>query len=70
MIKTTMFENIGFGKFAKDIITITELFTESNDFEGCYVSINGEMVSASISTREAIEDALDAETAEWILRRK
>ena len=33
MKKTTSFENIGWGKFAKAKITIEEFYTPSNDFD-------------------------------------
>ena len=55
----TCFERIGFSNNADDIIAVCEEFSESNDFIGCYVSINGFDVSASMSVREALEDAVD-----------
>lgn len=68
MKKTTIFENIGFGKYGDAEIRIEEDFSPSNDFEGCYIEVNGVSVTCSDSTRGAIEQALDPETAEWIVK--
>lgn len=68
MIKTTIFKNIGFGKYAKDEIKIIEQYTESNDYEGTYIEINDKLTASSIATIDAIKQALDEETANWILK--
>lgn len=68
MIKTITFKKIGFGKHANDEIKIIEQYTESNDYEGTYIEINGELKKSSIATIDAIKQALDEETAEWILK--
>lgn len=68
MIKTTIFKKIGFGKYANGEIAIIEQFSDSNDYEGTYIEINGELKKSSIATIDAIKQALDEETAEWILK--
>lgn len=39
MKKTTSFENIGWGKFAKAKTTIEEFYTPSNDFDCTHISV-------------------------------
>lgn len=69
MIKTTTFKNIGFGKYAEDEISIIEQFSDSNDYEGTYIEINGKLTASSIATIDAIRQALAEETAEWIIKK-
>lgn len=68
MIKTTTYEQLGFGAHAEDRIEIKEQFTPSNDFVEAHIYINGKQAASSFSTAEAIRMALDGETAEWIIR--
>ena len=69
MIKTTAFENIGFGKFAKSRIEIIEEYTSSNDYECTTVIVDGMAHRPTNSTRDALAWALDEETASWIARK-
>lgn len=73
MKKTTIFENIGWGKFANAKITIEEFYTPSNDFDFFYISVEtGEMKLYEItgdSLYEMLLAATDEETTDWIMER-
>lgn len=66
MIKDTVFTDIGWGKYAHSIIKIKDVYSPSNDYEGAYVYVDGDLKASAIAASDALEQALDAETAEWI----
>lgn len=72
MSKRTIFECIGFGKFADSTIAIIEMFSPSNDYCGTVIKIDGELVASSDATIEAIEQAFadDPATLRFIMAHK
>lgn len=68
MIKTTIFQNIGFGPYAESEIEIEEHFATSNDYTSTYVYVDHDLTAGTNSTREAIERALcDNDTINFII---
>lgn len=66
---TKIFENIGWGKYPNDEIKYVNIYSESNDYEGTFVYINGEEKGNSCSELDAFRNAgIDDELANWILR--
>lgn len=68
MVITTTFNNIGWGAHADDVITITEYFSPSNDYEGTVVSVNGVYRGGSTATSDALINALGSDLGGWLLR--
>lgn len=73
MTKTTIFENIGWGKFAKAKITIEEFYTPSNDFDCAHISVATEELELHEITTDSLYEGLlaltDEETTDWIMER-
>lgn len=73
MTKTTIFENIGWGKFANAKITIKEFYTPSNDWDCAHISVETEELElyeiTTDSLYEGLLDITDKETTEWLMRR-
>ena len=73
MKKTTSFENIGWGKFAKAKIIIEEFYTPSNDYDCTHISVVTEGLElheiTTDSLYEGLLDLTDGETADWLMER-
>ena len=76
MKKTTSFENIGWGKFAKAKITIEEFYTPSNDFDYAHISVAIEELGffklhelTTDSLYEGLLALTDEETTDWLMGR-
>lgn len=68
MTKTTIFESIGWSKYAESKIEIIEDYSSANSFEGCDIFIDGKYVTGDICTQDAIRKAFGDEVGEWIIK--
>ncbi len=73
MKKTTTFEDIGWGKFAKSRIIIEEFYTPSNDFDCVHAAAITEDFKLFEATTDNLYEALmvatDEETAKWLIKK-
>ena len=67
MVKTTTFSNINWGKCDGIDVKIIEEYSESNDYIGCDVEVNGRHAASNICTNDAVLDALGDEVGVWII---